>query len=351
MDIALLEATAAALVAPGKGILAADESNGTMTKRLEGVGLESSEEARRAYRANLFATPGCESAVSGVILYDETIRQNMDDGTPIPDYLNSRGILPGIKVDTGTIDLDGCPGEKLTKGIEAEPESGWADLGTRCSEYFEMGARFAKWRAVIKIGDGMPSEECIRSNADALGKYARICQDAGLVPIIEPEVLMEGGHTAQDCLSATSQVLVQTWEYCVNHYGVHMPGALLKPNMIFAGKDAPFQLNETDVAHMTVDCLTSHCSGIGLGGVVFLSGGQSDIQATDHLNRMNDMGVEHPWELSYSYGRALQAAALKAWAEEGAEASQAAFAHRAKMNSLARSGDWDFGLEFPDVDY
>ena len=343
MDRALLEATAAALVAPGKGILAADESNGTMSNRLEAVGVESSAEARRAYRANLFATPGCEDAISGVILYDETIRQSMDDGTSIPEYLASRGIIPGIKVDTGTVDLDGCPGEKTTKGIEVEPE--WDDLATRCAEYYMMGARFAKWRAVIKIGDGMPSDKCIRANADALGQYARICQDAGLVPIIEPEVLMDGSHPALDCLRATSRILVQTWECCINHYGVHMPGALLKPNMIFAGKDSPHQLNETDVANMTVDCLTSHCEGTGLGGIVFLSGGQSDIQATEHLNRMNDMDVGHPWQLSYSYGRALQAAALKAWADEGAESSQAAFAHRAKMNSLARSGDWDISLE------
>ena len=345
MDKALLEATAEALVAPGKGILAADESNGTMTKRLEGVGVESSEEARRAYRANLFATPDCESAVSGVILYDETIRQSMGDGTSIPDYLNSRGILPGIKVDTGTIDLDGHPGEKVTKGIEAEND--WNDLPTRCKEYFEMGARFAKWRAVIAIGDGMPSDACIRANADALAHYARICQDAGLVPIIEPEVLMKGAHTAQDCLQATSRILVQTWEYCMNHYGVHLPGALLKPNMILAGEDCPEQLSREEVARMTVECLTTH-SPTELGGVVFLSGGQSDEDATAHLNLMNDMDVGHPWELSYSYGRALQAAALKAWADEeegGAEASQVAFAHRAKMNSLARSGDWNLSLE------
>ena len=235
MDKALLEATAAALVAPGKGILAADESNGTMTKRLEGVGLESSAEARRAYRANLFATPGCEDAISGVILYDETIRQNMDDGTPIPDYLNSRGIFPGIKVDTGTIDLEGWPGEKLTKGIEAEPENGWANLETRCAEYFAMGARFAKWRAVIKIEDpkfepvasdeirelldngshvslnlnrkgwsGLPSTDCLVKNGMALAEYARICQENGLVPIIEPEVLMDGPHSIFDCKMVTT---------------------------------------------------------------------------------------------------------------------------------------------------
>ena len=374
MDKVLLEATAAALVAPGKGILAADESNGTMSKRLEGVGLESSEEARRAYRANLFATPGCESAVSGVILYDETIRQKMDDGTSIPEYLNSRGILPGIKVDTGTIDLDGCPGEKVTKGIEAEPENGWADLGTRCAEYFAMGARFAKWRAVIKIENpkfkpivsdrirelldagahvsipigrqgwsGLPSVSCLIENGKALAVYARICQENGLVPIIEPEVLMDGSHSISDCQLATSMALKITWAAC-SRQGVHLPGVLLKPNMIISGKSATPQSSRGEVAGSTVECLTENVPH-DVGGIVFLSGGQSDEEATDHLNRMNAMDVGHPWQLSYSYGRALQAAALKAWAEEGGEASQAAFAHRAKMNSLARSGDWNEELE------
>jgi fructose-bisphosphate aldolase class I len=387
MDKALLEATASALVAPGKGILAADESNGTMTKRLEGVGLESSAEARRAYRANLFATPGCEDAISGVILYDETIRQNMDDGTPIPDYLNSRGIFPGIKVDTGTIDLEGCSGEKLTKGIEAEPENGWADLGTRCAEYFAMGARFAKWRAVIKIENlkvsfdspdhdwesitypqrttfittnprsyrvidlekiglmcsGLPSIDCLISNGDALAQYAKICQENGLVPIIEPEVLMDGNHSISVCKMVTTMALAATWAACKKQ-GVHLPGVLLKPNMVISGKDATNNSSRDEVANSTVECLTWGVPH-DVGGIVFLSGGQSDEEATDHLNRMNAMDVEHPWQLSYSYGRALQAAALKAWAAEGAEASQAAFAHRAKMNSLARSGDWDISLE------
>jgi fructose-bisphosphate aldolase class I len=392
MDKALLEATAAALVAPGKGILAADESNGTMSKRLEGVGLESSEEARRAYRANLFATPGCETAVSGVILYDETIRQNMDDGTPIPDYLTSRGIIPGIKVDTGTTDIsewkNAQPGEKVTTGIMAEPENGWADLGTRCAEYFEMGARFAKWRAVIKIenpryrapgvptGDydfrkdifiklnderryhhkivgqdrtigrwysGLPSIVCLYENGAALAEYALICQRNGLVPIIEPEVLMDGSHSISECRLATSMALSATWAAC-NSCGVHLPGVLLKPNMIISGKSSSSQSSRDEVASSTVECLTNNVPH-DVGGIVFLSGGQSDEEATDHLNRMNSMSTEHPWELSYSYGRALQAAALKAWAEEGAEASQAAFAHRAKMNSLARSGDWDLSLE------
>ena len=339
MDKALLEATAAALVAPGKGILAADESNGTMSKRLEGVGLESSEEARRAYRANLFATPGCEDAISGVILYDETIRQNMDDGTPIPDYLNSRGILPGIKVDTGTIDLDGCPGEKVTKGIEAEP--GWGDLGTRCAEYFDMGARFAKWRAVIKISDITPTEKCLDANAHELARYALICQKHGLVPIIEPEVLMDGAHESNVCRAVTSEIIDRTFEQCAK-LGVHNPGTLLKPNMVISGKDSDEQNTRDDVATSTVLCLKKSVPR-EVGGIVFLSGGQSDEEATHHLNLMNDFIC--PWELSYSYGRALQSAALKAWADEGAEASQDAFAHRAKMNSLARSGSWRISME------
>ena len=341
MDKALLEATAAALVAPGKGILAADESNGTMSNRLEGVGLESSEEARRAYRANLFATPGCESAVSGVILYDETIRQNMDDGTPIPEYLTSRGIIPGIKVDTGAKELAGHHGEKITEGLDG--------LRERCAEYFAMGALFAKWRAVIKIGDGVPSKACISTNAHALARYAAICQEQGLVPIIEPEVLMDGAHEALHCATTTQIVLRETFIECEKQ-GVHLPGALLKPNMVINGKESnqTYPGNDNDprqgVAEFTVRILTESVPH-DLGGIVFLSGGQSDEEATDHLNRMNSMDQKHPWELSYSYGRALQAAALKAWAEEGGEASQAAFAHRAKMNSLARSGDWDIGLE------
>jgi len=335
MDKALLEATAAALVAPGKGILAADESNGTMTNRLEGVGLESSEEARRAYRANLFATKGCESAVSGVILYDETIRQNMDDGTTIPDYLTSRGIIPGIKVDTGAKDLAGHSGEKITEGLDG--------LRERCAEYFALGARFAKWRAVIKIEGSLPSSACVSTNAHALARYAAICQEQGLVPIIEPEVLMDGSHDAKACYDVTANVLEATWAACETQ-GVHLPGALLKPNMVIAGKNNPTESNREHVAKSTVDCLTASVPA-SVAGIVFLSGGQSDEDATAHLNMMNAMDVQHPWELSYSYGRALQASALQAWAKGTPADSQAAFAHRAEMNSLARSGSWDSNLE------
>jgi len=338
MDRALLEKTANELVSPGRGILAADESNGTMSKRLEAVGIEASTEARRSYRANLFSTEGYESSISGVILFDETIRQSMNDGTPIPDSLASRGIIPGIKVDTGAKDLANHEGEKITEGLDG--------LRERCSEYFSMGARFAKWRAVIKIGENMPSPACISTNSHALARYAAICQEQGLVPIIEPEVLIEGNHDADRCYQVTAEILSQTFLDCENQ-GVHIPGCLLKPNMIFAGNDCENQISREEVAMMTVDCLTQNVPH-DLPGIVFLSGGQSDEDATAHLNLMNKMDVEHPWQLSYSYGRALQADALKKWSgggEDSDSSSRNAFSHRAKMNGLARSGDWTEELE------
>ncbi len=338
LDKELLERTARELVAPGRGVLAADESNGTMSNRLQAVGVEPSSEARRAYRANLFATEGYESAVSGVILFDETIRQSMDDGTLIPDALSSRGIHPGIKVDTGAKDLAHHADEKVTEGLDG--------LRERCTEYFALGARFAKWRAVIKIGDGIPSEACVSANAHALARYAAICQEQGLVPIIEPEVLMEGEHDAQRCFEVTSTTLDATFAECAAQ-GVHIPGSLLKPNMVIAGKGCETQISRERVAQMTVDCLTQHVPH-NLPGIVFLSGGQSDEDATAHLNLMNKMDIEHPWQLSYSYGRALQSEALMKWAGSGDDfdaASQRAFSHRAKMNRLARSGDWSEELE------
>ncbi len=338
MDCEMLERNAQALVAPGKGILAADESTGTMTSRLQAVGVESSQESRRGYRANLFSTEGAESAISGVILYDETIRQNMDDGTSIPDHLTSRGILPGIKVDTGAKELAGHPGEMVTEGLDG--------LRERCAEYFQLGARFAKWRAVIRIGEGVPSPGCVHVNAHALARYAALSQEQGLVPVIEPEVLMDGDHDAETCAEVTAWALDKVWQQCMLQ-GVHIPGALLKPNMIISGKDCPEQSDVATVARMTVDCLSAHVPA-ELPGIVFLSGGQSDIDATAHLNAMNAMDVEHPWELSYSYGRALQAAALQKWAgqsDESSAASRASLAHRGRMNSLARSGDWKADLE------
>ena len=335
MDKQLLEKTARELVASGKGILAADESNGTMSSRLEAVGIEPSPETRRKYRANIFATDGYESAISGVILFDETIRQAMDDGTPIPEYLASRGVHPGIKVDTGAKDLANHSGEKITEGLDG--------LRDRCAEYFSMGARFAKWRAVIKIGENMPSSANISTNAHALARYASICQEQGLVPIIEPEVLMEGNHNAEKCYQVTSEILSQTFEDCLNQ-GVHLPGALLKPNMIMAGKESEEQISREEVANLTVDCLSNNVPG-EVEGIVFLSGGQSDEDATAHLNLMNSMDIEHPWQLSYSYGRALLAHALQTWANDSKVDSQNAFAHRAAMNSLARSGNWSTDLE------
>ena len=338
MDEAFLEKIANELVSPGRGILAADESNGTMSNRLESVGVKASSETRRAYRANLLSTEGYESSISGVILFDETIRQSMDDGTPIPEFLSRRGVIPGIKVDTGAKDLAGRNGEKITEGLDG--------LRERCSEYFEMGARFAKWRAVIKIGDDIPSEACLSTNAHALARYSAICQEQGLVPIIEPEVLMEGNHTAERCYQVTAEILSRTFYECETQ-GVYIPGALLKPNMIFAGVDCENQISREEVARMTVDCLTENVPH-NLPGIVFLSGGQSDEDATAHLNLMNKMSVEHPWQLSYSYGRALQANALSKWAprdEQSDSSSRDAFSHRARMNGLARSGEWDLGLE------
>ncbi|MEC7757023.1 MAG: class I fructose-bisphosphate aldolase [Candidatus Thermoplasmatota archaeon] len=338
MDKGLIEKNANQLVSPGKGILAADESNGTMSKRLESVGVSASEDARRDYRTNLFSTEGYESSISGVILYDETIRQSMDDGTPIPDYLNERGILPGIKVDTGAKDLANHQGEKITEGLDG--------LRERCSEYFSMGARFAKWRAVIRIGEGLPSAACISTNAHALARYSAICQEMGLVPIIEPEVLMQGDHDADKCFEVTANILSHTFSECEKQ-GVHIPGALLKPNMIFAGVENEKQISRDEVARMTIKCLMENVPH-DLPGIVFLSGGQSDEDATAHLNLMNKMESEMPWQLSYSYGRALQADALRRWAVRDAESdssSRKSFLHRASMNRLARSGEWDESLE------
>lgn len=335
MDTQLLEKTASELVAAGKGILAADESNGTMSNRLEAVGVSASPETRNAYRANLFSANGYEKFISGVILFDETIRQKMPDGRSIPDALTSLGVYPGIKVDIGAKNLANHEGEKITEGLDG--------LRERCEEYFSMGARFAKWRAVIEIGEGKPSDACISTNAHALARYASICQEQGLVPIIEPEVLMAGIHDAETCYEVTSSILQATFEQC-RIQGVHFPGALLKPNMIIAGNSCSEQISREKVAQMTVDCLTEQVPN-DLPGIVFLSGGQSDEDATAHLNLMNSMTINHPWQLSYSFGRALLANALKIWATGDNEGSRSVFLHRSKMNSLARTGDWSSELE------
>jgi fructose-bisphosphate aldolase, class I len=331
-----LEVTARALVAPGKGILAADESDGTIKKRFDTIGVESTEENRRGYRDMLFTTPGMEEHISGVILFDETIRQSSADGTAFPKLLDDKGVIPGIKVDKGAKPLAGSPEEKVTEGLDG--------LRERLNEYQELGARFTKWRAVIEIGDGIPSYTCLHTNAHALGRFAALSQEAGLVPIVEPEVLMDGNHTIERCYAITEWMLKETFQE-LYYQRVQLEGMLLKPNMVLSGKDAPEQAGAEEIAEETIRCLKS-CVPAAVPGIVFLSGGQSDEVATEHLNAMNAMGP-HPWELSFSYGRALQAPALKAWQgdESNVQAGQEAFAHRARMNGLARSGEYSPELE------
>ena len=331
-----LEQTARALVAPGKGILAADESSGTIKKRFDSIDAESTEENRRAYRDLLFTTDGAEEFISGVILYDETIRQASADGTPFADLLSGRGIIPGIKVDTGAKDLANAPGEKVTEGLDG--------LRERLEEYFALGARFTKWRAVITIGRDIPSEYCIWANAHALARFAALSQEAGLVPIVEPETLMDGDHTIERSFDVTSRALHAVFTE-LRDQRVHLEQMLLKPNMVLSGYDCSEQASVQEVAEQTVRCFRRHVPA-AVPGVVFLSGGQSDEDATAHLNAMNATGP-HPWELSFSYGRALQAPALKAWrgAEENVEAAQQAFYHRAKLNGLARSGSYSPDME------
>jgi fructose-bisphosphate aldolase class I len=331
-----LENTAQALVAPGKGILAADESSGTIKKRFDSIGVESTEDNRRAYRGFLFSTEGAADHISGVILYDETIRQSADDGTAFPVVLERQGIIPGIKVDTGAKDLANAPGEKITEGLDG--------LRERLAEYRELGARFTKWRAVITIGDGIPSEYCLWTNAHALARFAALSQEAGLVPIVEPEVLMDGDHAIERSFDVTSRTLHAVFTE-LRDQRVHFEGMLLKPNMVLSGYGRSDQAGADEVAEQTLRCFLRHVPA-AVPGIVFLSGGQSDEDATAHLNAMNAQGP-HPWQLSFSYGRALQAPALKAWGGEPAnvEAAQAAYLHRARMNGLARSGDYSDELE------
>jgi fructose-bisphosphate aldolase class I len=331
-----LEETARALVAPGKGILAADESDGTIKKRFDSIGVESTEEARRAYRDLLFTTDGAAAHISGVILYDETIHQASVNGTPFPKLLEQQGIVPGIKVDKGAKDLAGAAGEKVTEGLDG--------LRERLAAYHELGARFTKWRAVITIGEGIPSEYCVWTNAHALARYAALSQEAGLVPIVEPEVLMDGGHSIETSFDVTSRTLHAVFTE-LRDQRVHLEQMLLKPNMVLSGYDASGRAGIQEVAETTVRCFRRHVPA-AVPGIVFLSGGQTDEDATAHLNAMNAMGP-HPWELSFSYGRALQAPALKAWGGEPANvpAGQAAYLHRAKMNGLARSGSYSPDLE------
>jgi fructose-bisphosphate aldolase class I len=332
-----LHETARAIVANHKGILAADESTGTIKKRFDAIGVESTEENRRFYRQLLFTAPGMEDAIGGVILYDETIRQSADDGTPFAELLASKGVIPGIKVDTGAHDLAAHPGEKITEGLDG--------LRARLAEYRELGARFAKWRAVITIGEGIPSAACIRANAHALGRYAALCQEAGIVPIVEPEVLMDADNTIERCYEVTALTLHWTFTE-LDIQRVDLRGTLLKPNMVISGKGCADQAPAARIAELTVDCFLTHVPA-AVPGIVFLSGGQSEIQATANLDAINRIGG--PWPLSFSYGRALQQSALQAWGGDvgNLEVAQAAFGQRARMNALAAAGEWSAELEQP----
>lgn len=336
MEKQKLVSTARALVAEGKGILAADESIGTIEKRLNKVGVESTEESRRAYRELLFTSPGIEQFISGVILFDETIRQNADDGTPLPEVLSRRGIIPGIKVDRKAKDMAGFPGEKVTEGLDG--------LRNRFVHYAELGARFSKWRAVITIGKAIPTRSCLKANAHALARYAALSQEAGLIPIVEPEVLMNGDHTIERCEEATTETLKSVFQELYEQRVLY-EGMLLKPNMVVPGRECPKQAGPEDVASATVRCLR-RCVPSAVPGIVFLSGGQSAEKATEHLNAMNAMG-RHPWQLSFSFSRALQEPVLDAWRGNPAkrQAAQEVLSRRAELNSAARRGSYAREME------
>ena len=328
--------TARTIVADDKGILAADESTGTIKKRFDAIGVESTEENRRAYRNLLFTTPGMEEYIGGVILYDETIRQSSDDGTPFADLLASKGVVPGIKVDTGAKPLALFPGETVTEGLDG--------LRERLEEYRGLGARFTKWRAVITIGDGIPTDYCLRVNAHALGRYAALSQEVGLVPIVEPEVLMDADNSIERCYDVTKETLHLVFRE-LHEQWILLEGMLLKPNMVISGKGSPEQADAERVAELTLKCFHETVPS-AVPGIVFLSGGQSDQQASENLNAINAHG-EQPWKLSYSYGRALQAPALKAWAGEPAnvELGQQMLLHRARLNSAAAGGNYSIEME------
>jgi fructose-bisphosphate aldolase class I len=337
MNLSELNKVARAMVAPGKGILAADESSGTIKKRFDAIGVESTEESRRDYREMLFrSTEAMSKYVSGVILYDETIWQNAKDGTPLVKLIEQSGSIPGIKVDEGTMALPACPGELVTKGIDK--------LAERLPKYYERGARFAKWRAVIDIGADIPTRTAIHVNAHALARYAALCQAAQIVPIVEPEVLMDGDHDIDRCYEVTKAVLNKTFQE-LRMQRVELEGMVLKPNMAVSGKKSPKQASVAEVAEKTVRLLKA-CVPAAVPGIAFLSGGQSDEEATAHLNAMHKLGPL-PWPLTFSYGRALQAAPQKAWSgkPENVAAGQRAFTHRARMNALASRGEWAAELE------
>jgi fructose-bisphosphate aldolase class I len=349
MGLRELRETAEALVAPGKGILAADESSGTIKKRFDSINVESTEENRRAYREMLFRTEGAADHISGVILFDETIRQKAADGTPLVELLEKQGVIPGIKVDAGAKPLAFSEGETVTEGLDG--------LRERLADYKGLGARFAKWRATYSIdtastagsvperqGGRRPTWECINVNAHALARYAALCQEAGIVPIVEPEVLMDGDHTIDESFTATTRVLTEVFHQLMEQR-VAYDGMLLKPNMVLSGYECPTQASVEEVAERTVRCFRLTVPA-AVPGVVFLSGGQSDELATAHLSAMNRLGP-HPWELSFSYGRALQAPALKAWGGQAdhVAAGQAAYLKRARLNGAARDGSYTEAME------
>jgi fructose-bisphosphate aldolase class I len=337
MDMNLLSKTAAALVAPGKGLLAADESSATCEKRFSSVGVECNEPNRRAYRDLLFTAKGIEEFVSGVILFEETLRQNTIQGNePFPKYLEKKGIIPGIKVDKGVHDLALFPGEKVTEGLDG--------LRARLAEYFKLGARFAKWRAVITIGDSIPSHACLYANAHALARYSALCQEASIVPIVEPEVLLDGNHTIDRCYEVSEATLSALFA-SLRAYNVSLEHTILKASMVLPGKDCLKQAKVEQVAEYTVRCLKRNVPA-ALPGIVFLSGGQSDVDATAHLNAMASMS-KLPWPLTFSYSRALQNPALNTWrgSSDNVAAAQRAFYHRARMNSLASQGKYRPDLE------
>ena len=335
MALTTLEDIAAYLVSDGKGFLAADESTGTIGKRFDAINTESTEDSRRDYRELLFRAEGMQDNIGGVILFDETLRQNAEDGTPLKNLINSTGALPGIKVDKGISPFNDSE-EVITGGLE--------DLNERCAEYAALGAKFTKWRAVIKIGNGIPTQECIDANMKALADYAKIVQNNNMVPMVEPEVLMEGDHSVQSCFEATAKCL-KTLFSMLNANDVSLKGTILKPNMVVSGTEAPIQASVSEVAELTLKVLKENVPS-DLAGIAFLSGGQSDLLATEHLDAMNKLG-KLPWPLSFSYGRALQQPALKAWMgqSDNKEAAQKAFSHRALMNKLASKGEWQNELE------
>ena len=340
MDLQELAGNANAIVAQGKGILAADESSGTIKRRFDTIGAESTEEIRRNYREMLFRTEGASEFISGVILFDETMRQNSAlDGTSLVKVLQDQGIIPGIKVDSSTNPLAGSKGELITDGLDG--------LRGRLKEYYELGARFTKWRAVITIGDGIPSRYCIEANAHLLARFAALSQEANLVPIVEPEVLMDGNHSIENCFEATEATLREVF-YQLGQQSVNLEGLLLKPNMVLSGKDASNRASAEEVAERTITCFKRTVPA-AVPGVVFLSGGQSDEEATVNLNAINQLAakVGVPWEMSFSYGRGLQAAPLKAWGGQAAnmEKARQAYYHRAKVTSAARRGAYTLDME------